>query len=81
MSNKHQCMIVEEDLIDQAEYCMQSFIRSFAAARQAERMLDQETAISSAEFLQKYKDDIEQVKFWVGYLLEKNSCSSYTEEP
>ena len=74
-------MIIEEDLVDQAEFCMQSFVKAFIAARQSERMLDQETNISSADFLQKYKDDIEQVKFWADYLLEKNSCSSCTKEP
>lgn len=81
MDGKYQTLIYDDDLVDQADFCLQTFFKSYAAAQLAVRILDQETSISAKEILCKYQDDFEKVKFWVDYLLEKNSCSSSTEKP
>ena len=76
-----QICIQEEDLYEQAELSLMSLVRAFMSAQAAVRLLDQETSTTAKETLCRYREDLERIKFWTDYLLEKNSCSSYTEEP
>jgi hypothetical protein len=79
--NEYQSLVHDEDLVDQAEFSMQALVKCFKAARVSVRILDQETSATAADTLKKYSEDLEQIKFWVDYLLEKTSCSSSTDEP
>lgn len=81
MNKQYQALIYDDDLVDQADFCLQALFKSYQAAQLAVRILEQETSIGSKETLCKYQDDFEKVKFWVDYLLEKNSCSSSTDQP
>ena len=77
----YQVSIQQADLYDQAELCMQTLIKAFLSAQASIRMLDQETNMTAKETLCRYREDLERIKFWADYLLEKNSCSSSTDEP
>ena len=73
--------ILTDDIVDQTYSCMHALVHSFNAARVAVRLVDQETDVSVQNILKTYKEDLEQLKFWIDYVLEKTSCSSFTDEP
>jgi len=72
--NHATCTVYDQDLADQADLCLQAFFKAHAAAQSAVRLLSQETEFSSDKLLCLYEEDLEKVKFWTNYLLEKKSC-------
>lgn len=81
MYKQHQTLICEEDIVDQADSCIQTLIKAHISAQISIRVLDQETSLTAKDVLFKYKEDFEKIKFWVDYVLENISCSSCTKEP
>lgn len=81
MVKDYQCLVFDDDINDQAKFCMQVLSSAYLSAQTAVRMLEQDTTIGAKKLLCEHEQDLRALKFWVDYLLEKNSCSSCTETP
>lgn len=81
MYDQHQALVCDEDIVDQADCCLQTLIKAYLSAQISVRVLDQETNLTAKDTLFKYKEDLEKIKFWTEYVLENISCSSSTDKP